>query len=60
VSNDIGIREQTYTQRSLIGFCLSIPGCQKNSKFLMKMVEMLADTMQHALELRNTAKQAVQ
>ncbi|HYT42136.1 MAG TPA: helix-turn-helix domain-containing protein [Methylomirabilota bacterium] len=57
VSTDIGIREQTYILSAVwIGFLLVDPWMPEEFKVSdEEMVEMLADTMQHALEPRNTA-----
>jgi len=57
VSTDIGIREQTYILSAVwIGFLLVDPWMPEEFKVSdEEMVEMLADTMQRALEPRNTA-----
>jgi AcrR family transcriptional regulator len=57
VSTDIGIREQTYILSAVwIGFLLVDPWMPEEFKFSdEEIVEMLADTVQHALEPRNTA-----
>ena len=57
VSTDIGIREQTYIFSAVwIGFLLVDPWMPDEFKVSdEEMVEMLADTMQRALEPRNTA-----
>jgi AcrR family transcriptional regulator len=57
VSSDIGIREQTYILSAIwIGFMLVDPWMPEEFKVSdEEMVEMLADTMQRALEPRNTA-----
>ena len=56
-STDIGIREQTYILSAVwIGFLLVDTWIPEEFKVSdEEMVEMLADTMQHALEPRNTA-----
>ncbi len=57
VSSDIGIREQTYILSAIwIGFLLVDPWMPEEFKFSdEEIVEMLADTVQRALEPRNTA-----
>ncbi len=57
VSTDIGIREQTYILSAVwIGFLLVDPWMPEEFKVSdEEMVEMLADTVQRALEPRNTA-----
>src|SRR5207248_2606677 len=57
VSTDIGIREQTYIFSAVwIGFLLADPWMPKEFKVSdEEVVELLADTMQRALEPRNTA-----
>jgi AcrR family transcriptional regulator len=57
VSTDIGIREQTYILSAIwMGFLLVDPWMPEEFKFSdEEMVEMLADTVQRALEPRNTA-----
>lgn len=57
VSTDIGIREQTYILSAVwIGFLLVDPWMPDEFKFSDdEMVELLADTVQRALEPRDTA-----
>jgi AcrR family transcriptional regulator len=57
VSTDIGIREQTYILSAIwIGFLLVDPWMPDELKFSdEEVVEMLADTVQRALEPRTTA-----
>ncbi len=57
VRTDIGIREQTYILSAVwIGFLLVDPWMPEEFKFSdEEVVEMLADTVQLALERRNTA-----
>jgi len=57
VSTDIGIREQTYVLSAVwIGFLLADPWMPDEFKFPdEEIVEMLADTVQRALEPRNAA-----
>jgi len=57
VSTDIGIREQTYILSAVwIGFLLADPWMPEEFKLSdEEMIEMLADTVQRALEPRNTA-----
>src|SRR2546426_586544 len=57
VSTDTGIREQTYILSAVwIGFLLVDPWMPEEFKFSdEEMIEMLADTVQRALEPRNTA-----
>jgi AcrR family transcriptional regulator len=57
VSTDIGIREQTYILSAVwIGFLLVDPWMPEEFKLSdEEMIEMLADTVQRALEPRNTA-----
>jgi len=57
VSTDIGIREQTYILSAVwIGFLLVDPWMPEEFKVSdEEMVELLADTMQRALEPRNSA-----
>jgi AcrR family transcriptional regulator len=57
VSTDIGIREQTYILSAVwIGFLLADPWMPEEFKVSdEEMVELLADTVQRALEPRNTA-----
>jgi phage terminase large subunit len=57
VSTDIGIHEQTYILSAIwIGFLLVDPWMPEEFKVSdEEMVEMLADTVQRALEPRNTA-----
>ena len=61
VSTDIGIREQTYILSAVwIGFLLVDPWMPDEFKFSdEEMIEMLADTVQRALEPRNTATSSV-
>jgi AcrR family transcriptional regulator len=58
VSNDIGIREQTYILSAVwIGFLLAEQWMPEEFKVSdVEMVELLADTVQRALEPRTTAK----
>jgi AcrR family transcriptional regulator len=58
VSTDIGIREQTYIFSAVwIGFLLADPWMPEEFKVSdEEMVELLADTVQRALEPRNTAE----
>ena len=57
MSTDIEIREQTYILSAVwIGFLLADPWMPDEFKFPdEEIVEMLADTVQRALEPRNTA-----
>jgi AcrR family transcriptional regulator len=57
VSTDIGVREQTYILSAVwIGFLLVDPWIPEEFKVSdEEMVELLADTVQRALEPRNTA-----
>ena len=56
VSTDIGIREQTYIFSAVwIGFLLADPWMPEEFKVSdEEMVELLADTVERALEPRNT------
>ncbi len=60
VSSDIGIREQTYVFSAVwIGFLLAEQWMPEEFKISdEEMVELLADTVQRALEPRNTATNA--
>ena len=61
VSNDIGIREQTYIFSAVwIGFLLADPWMPEEFKVSdEELVELLADTLQRVLEPRTTARGSV-